>query len=250
MSLTLSQLQANFANALHYQAGGEDCDIASNHFSAEQRIQIYRNNFIISLQEVLAATYPVTLALLGEECFNQVARHHVLNQPLEQGDVTHYGDQFDTSLNAFSQVQSAAPYINAIAKFEWKMDQLRYANNDASPRYPLEALAELDVELHAQVAFTLHKTVELFTSDYAVFTLHHAVKHHELEGLDIHNQESGVIACGLDGSPWHKALDNNSFQLLQKIQLQYSLSEIPPEELVSLNELINLQLISGFNLKP
>ncbi|WP_117236453.1 DNA-binding domain-containing protein [Vibrio maerlii] len=250
MSLTLSELQANFASALHYQASGEDCGITSDHFSAEQRIQIYRNNFIISLQEVLAATYPVTLALLGEECFNQVARHYVLTHPLEQGDVTQYGEQFDASLNAFSQIQSAAPYINTIAKFEWKMDQVRYVNDDVSPRYPLEALAELDVELHPNVTFTLHKNVELLTSNYAVFSLYQAVKQQELEGLDIHNQESGVIVCGSEGIPWYQVLDNNSFQLLQKMQRQYSLSEIPPKELASLNELITLHLISGFDLKP
>ncbi len=31
-------------------------DIVINHFTDEQRIQIYRNNFVISLSEVLAAT--------------------------------------------------------------------------------------------------------------------------------------------------------------------------------------------------
>ncbi|MDG2898591.1 putative DNA-binding domain-containing protein, partial [Vibrio parahaemolyticus] len=51
--MNLATLQSQFAKALHYQALGEDCDIASDEFTADERIQIYRNNFIVSLSEVL-----------------------------------------------------------------------------------------------------------------------------------------------------------------------------------------------------
>ncbi|MGU3843968.1 HvfC/BufC family peptide modification chaperone, partial [Vibrio diabolicus] len=52
--MKLATLQSQFAKALHYQALGEECDIVSDKFTADERIQIYRNNFIISLSEVLA----------------------------------------------------------------------------------------------------------------------------------------------------------------------------------------------------
>ena len=57
--MNLATLQSQFAKALHYQALGEDCDIASDEFTADERMQIYRNNFIVSLSEVLSATYPI-----------------------------------------------------------------------------------------------------------------------------------------------------------------------------------------------
>ncbi|MDG3399591.1 DNA-binding domain-containing protein, partial [Vibrio parahaemolyticus] len=72
--MKLATLQNQFAKALHYQALGDDCDIASDQFTADERMQIYRNNFIISLSEVLSATYPMVEALLGETCFAQIAR--------------------------------------------------------------------------------------------------------------------------------------------------------------------------------
>jgi len=50
--MNLATLQSQFAKALHYQALGEDCDIASDEFTADKRMQIYRNNFIVSLREV------------------------------------------------------------------------------------------------------------------------------------------------------------------------------------------------------
>lgn len=63
--MKLATLQDQFAKALHYQALGDDCDIASGQFTADERMQIYRNNFIISLGEVLSATYPMVEELLG-----------------------------------------------------------------------------------------------------------------------------------------------------------------------------------------
>ena len=36
MTVPLAQLQRHFANALHYQKNGEDCDITSDTFSAVQ----------------------------------------------------------------------------------------------------------------------------------------------------------------------------------------------------------------------
>ncbi|MDW2110773.1 putative DNA-binding domain-containing protein, partial [Vibrio sp. 2089] len=54
--MKLATLQNQFAKALHYQALGDDCNIASGQFTADERMQIYRNNFIISLSEVLSAT--------------------------------------------------------------------------------------------------------------------------------------------------------------------------------------------------
>ena len=58
MSPSLADIQTQFAQALRYQASADDCHIDSDHFSAEQRMQVYRNNFVISLSEVLQATYP------------------------------------------------------------------------------------------------------------------------------------------------------------------------------------------------
>ncbi|MFA0308871.1 DNA-binding domain-containing protein, partial [Vibrio splendidus] len=88
MSHSLANVQSEFANALRYQNNGEHCDIVSDHFTDGQRIQIYRNNFVISLSEVLAATYPLTEMLVGEECFQQMARLHVLSYPSTSGDVS------------------------------------------------------------------------------------------------------------------------------------------------------------------
>jgi len=250
--MKLAELQHQFASALHYHAKGEECHIVSDHFSADERMQIYRNNFVVSLSEVLEATYPMLKALLGDECFAPIARHHVLNHPLTSGDVTHYGEHFDQSLNAFPAVIQAAPYIEDVARFEWALDltQQRYSRRPLGS-HTLDQLATLPVEQHGQIRFQLYPDVVLFASGYATYALHQAINENPsaLSHLDIQQPQQGVCACNHAGETWCLALEEEVYQLLSNIGKGLTLQEIAPSYLTALNQLIELNLIAGFSLE-
>ena len=211
--MNLAALQHEFAKALHYQSSGEACDIVSDVFSADERIQIYRNNFIIGLSEVLQAIYPTVQALLGEECFLQIARQHVLSHPLTKGDVTEYGEQFERTLQQFDAVLQAAPYCAEMARFEWALDisQQCFAHTAAdepSELIPLTALANLAAEQHENICFHLRADVEPFASEYALFSLYQAVKVNNVDGLEINQAECGVIITQTNGVAIGQPLSN------------------------------------------
>lgn len=249
---SLSQLQQNFNRALHYQASGEECNIVSDHFSADERMQIYRNNFIVSLSEVLEATYPMVLALVGEECFTQLARQHVLNHPLLAGNVTHYGEHFSDTIALFPAVMEAAPYCIEVAKFEWAIDESGQ-RRDSQPLnqawHPLAKLADIDPSLHEQLTFHLASGVITFESDVAVFSLKIAIESNQFDELKLELSEQGVIASLASGEQWTQSLNPEVFALLKHIQSGKVLAEIPPELLAQLNYLIENQLIAGFTLQ-
>lgn len=250
MNLSLAELQTQFAKALHYQAKGEQCDIASDLFTADERIQIYRNNFIISLSEVLQATYPMVAALIGEECFNQIARQHVLTHPLTMGDVSHYGDGFESTILTFEEVMKAAPYCAEVARFEWAHDfsLQQYNTHRTQPARPLAHLATLNENQHGDIRFQLHSDVVLFQSEYSLFSLQRALNNHQFDGLNINLAEQGVIACHRDGTIWANALEHSAYQLLNDIHYGQPLSAIAEPLLAQLNTLIELDLIAGFYL--
>lgn len=249
-AISLYELQGNFNQALHYQATGEACNIASDHFSADERMQVYRNNFIVSLSEVLEATYPMVLALVGEECFTQLARQHVLTQPLKAGDVTHYGEHFADTIEQFPAVMEAAPYCSEVARFEWAIDksQQQRDGNTNHDFIPLVKLADIAPEQHAQVTFQFHAGVSVFESPYALFSLKQAIENNNFDALEINQAEQGVIACLDNGEQWTLALKPEPYQLLVAIQSGEPLGNIEPELLAHLNTLIELQLIAGFTL--
>lgn len=250
--MNLATLQSQFAKALHYQALGEDCDIASDEFTADERMQIYRNNFIVSLSEVLSATYPMVEALLGEECFEQMARQHVLTYPLEEGNVAHYGEGFQDTIMQFSQVIAQAPYSPEVARFEWHIDlarQAQYEQSNASELKPLAALGEVSEEQQPALVLHLKKGCRSFDSSYAVFDLLSAIQTGQFEQLNINQLQQGVISIHTNGEALCHALDADAFQLLQCFEQKQSLSEIPEVLLAHLNSIMALDLVDGFTLK-
>ncbi|MEZ9232830.1 DNA-binding domain-containing protein [Vibrio amylolyticus] len=252
MNTSLAHVQQQFANALHYQASGEDCLITSDHFSADERMQIYRNNFIVSLSEVLEATYPMTLELVGEECFTQLARQHVLTQPLTHGDVTHYGEGFVESIEHFPAVIEAAPYLTEVARFEWFIDQSQqiFSNQNQSidNLQPLASLSHIASEKHAHLRFHLQPSAIAFSSHHAIFSLQHAMLTEQFDGLELNNTEQGVIACQPNGEVWHSALNEEQHQLLVKLNEGAILSEIEEPLLAQLEAVISLNLVIGFTI--
>ncbi|UTZ26680.1 DUF2063 domain-containing protein [Vibrio campbellii] len=250
--MNLATLQSQFAKALHYQALGEDCDIASDEFTADERMQIYRNNFIVSLSEVLSATYPMVEALLGKECFEQMARQHVLTYPLEEGNVAHYDEGFQDTIMQFSQVIAQAPYSPEVARFEWHIDlarQAQYEQSNAAEFKPLAALGEVSEEQQPALILHLKKGCRSFDSSYAVFDLFGAIQTGQFEQLNINQLQQGVISIQANGEALCHALDADAFQLLQCFEQKQSLSEIPEVLLAHLNSIMVLDLVDGFALK-
>ncbi|MEZ8103088.1 HvfC/BufC N-terminal domain-containing protein [Vibrio bivalvicida] len=250
-SPSLSELQSTFAKALHYQASGEDCNICSDVFSADERIQIYRNNFIVSLSEVLQATYPMLHALWGEECFEQVARQHILNYPLQAGDVSHYGEDFQHTIEHFPAVIETAPYSLEVARYEWHIDLAQQQSNQislADDLLPLAHLSHIPIEQQPQIQLHLKPGVIAFQSSYAVFSLQQAIHTNNFDNLDLEQAEQGIIASSLESGVWTLSLGSESYQLLSFLQSGCMLTEIPPALLTHLEYLTQHDLLAGFSL--
>ncbi len=250
--MNLATLQEQFAKALHYEASGEECEIESNLFSADERMQIYRNNFIISLSEVLSATYPMVETLLGKECFAQIARQHVLTHPLTEGQVAHYGRGFPNTLAIFDRVTEQAPYAADVAHFEWEVDISRQAQREQRPNAeltPLTQLADVDIKQQAELIFHLHSACRSFYSNYAVFDLFTAIQDQEFEHLDINQRQRGVILVNRSGRVLCHALDLQAFQLLLCLEQKQPLGNIAQPALNKLSQLMLLGMIEGFTLQ-
>lgn len=249
MSYSLADVQSEFANALCYQNNGEHCDIVSDHFTDEQRIQIYRNNFVISLSEVLAATYPLTEMLVGEECFQQMARQHVLSYPSTSGDVSGYGEYFEQTIKAFPAVIEAAPYLGEVALYEWKKDSLARLTSQAhTDQRPLSCLADVPQEQQGALVFHLKDSITLIHSSYTIIALERAIYQQQLDGLDIDQAEFGVLIRAENSQVESHDLSEESHQLLTELQSGRTLSAIDPLLLQHLNTVMALNVISGFSI--
>ncbi|NOX91868.1 MAG: DUF2063 domain-containing protein [Gammaproteobacteria bacterium] len=160
----------------------------SSHFKDAQRLQIYRNNFVISLREALMGVYPVIYKLTGEEFFQHVAREYIRHHPSRTGNLHDFGDKFAGFLQAFPDLE-ALPYLPDVARLEWAYHQVFHTAEDGVLN--LSALAALDEKQTASLTFQLSNCCVWLTSDYPVLRIWQ-VNQNDQEELTVSLDEGGV----------------------------------------------------------
>ncbi|KJG08991.1 DUF2063 domain-containing protein [Photobacterium kishitanii] len=248
----LQQLQHQFAAALHYQPHDAATIVNSDQFSAQQRLQLYCNNFIISLTEVLASTYPTVKAMIGEQCFEQLARHHILSQPLPQADVTAYGDHFENTITAQPALVASLPYLVDLARLEWLRDIVSRLASHAGT-LPLEKLRQLEHPTNSvnlqQCYFHIPTSTRVFSSQYAVVSLWEIVndtndnhQQQQLALLDI-NQPQTALLQHFQWQIWQQDSAPELIALVRDCQCQRPIATHTRSQLTLLPQLLHHHLI-------
>ncbi|MGY3869121.1 HvfC/BufC N-terminal domain-containing protein [Aeromonas crassostreae] len=128
-------------------------------FTPEALLQLYRNNFILSLTEVLAATYGATRAMVGEAFFDAAARGFILASPLEEGYVMGYGAGFADWLRGLPTT-AHLPWLPELALFEWQLERTALLPPETR-RWQGQALAVLALEAWGRVRLLLADNLTL-----------------------------------------------------------------------------------------
>ncbi len=248
----LHQLQHQFAAALQYQSHDLPTTIVSDHFSAQQRLQLYCNNFIIGVTEVLASVYSTVNAMIGDDCFAQLARLHILNHPLRQGDVSVYGNDFAATITAQASLSQSLPYLADLATLEWQRDIVsRLACHDG--RLPLEKLRQLEHPTDAlcphHYYFQIPAATRIFSSQYAVVSLWEVVNQADddhqqqlLADLDINQPQSALIQH-YQWQIWQQAITPELIALVTDCQQQRPIAALTPAQLTLLPQLLHHHLV-------
>ena len=109
--ISLSELQRNFASDLLGETArrSNDC-INDGKFSGEQLLQVYRNNYFLSLTKALRDIHPVVSQLVGNGFFSFAADRYIRQYPSTSGNLHHFGEHFATFLATFEPA-SKLPYL-------------------------------------------------------------------------------------------------------------------------------------------
>ena len=135
--------------------------------SPEQRVNIYRNDIILSTTEVLKDTFTAIHALVGEEFFPYLAESFITAHPPKQGSLILYGAEFPKFIKTFEPL-AAHPYLSDVAQLEYLWLQSYHAAN-AKP-FALNDMLKLGQALLSS-SFTLHPSCALLRSPYPIFSL-------------------------------------------------------------------------------
>lgn len=242
---SLAALQHQFRDALHYQH--HDLPVGNGVAPPEALLQVYRNNFVMTLTECLEAVYPVVNKLVGDDCFQAIARHHVLNTPMTDACADRYGAGFDHTIKTLPNIIGAVPYLADMAALEWHIQRVNRAPL-ATP-FPLEKLAQVSDDAFGAIKLQCPPSVAILPSTYAIGTLWQAVSQNDdnaLAGLNIAQPETvavQLLAQGITVS----VLDAEDTPLVLAC-LDMSLGEVDPALLPHLSAVIQRGLFNDFVL--
>jgi hypothetical protein len=166
---------------------------SSNGADPASRFAVYRNNVQSSLINALADGYPVVAQLVGEEFFRAMAATFVQQQPPQSPLMSRYGEAFADFIDAFEPA-SSVPYLADVARLEHLRTQAYHAA-DADPVRPEQITAALAAPQGlSDLCFTLHPSLHLLHSPYAVVAIWAAHQQQpSLEGIEIHQGQHALI---------------------------------------------------------
>jgi hypothetical protein len=206
----LHELQAAFAAAiLEGEAAPLAAAVRADGLAPARRIQLYRNNSLITLSAALQATFPVVCRLVDERFFAFAAQAFIRAAPPRAPRLAEYGAGFAEFLAGFAPA-SGLPYLPDVARLEWAVARAFHAP-DAPPLDPAR-LAALPPGLQGATALAAHPSASLVASPYPVEALWRANQpERDGSGVDlgagpcrllVHRREDEVEMMRLD-APGH-----------------------------------------------
>lgn len=141
--------------------------------AATKRYNVYRNNVTMSLIDALAAVFPATMRITGEEFFRAMARSHARATPPTSPLLFEYGYDFPDFIERYEYAQ-ALPWLADVARIEraW-LDAYHAA--DAEP-LPPQALASIPAERLADTVLAPHPATRIVRSRFPAVTIFAANK--------------------------------------------------------------------------
>ncbi len=245
--MNLEQIQQQFSHSL-IEGNRAPTNLAiSGPAPAQQLLQLYRNNFVMSLTEMLEVVFPASYQLVGEEFFLQLCKSYILASPLQQAAIEQYGQNFAHFIDQCPQTDSL-PYLADIARLEWHLEQAKAAQNQDA--FPFQQLAEVPEQLQPCIRFQLATASHLIRSDYPIYSIWQAVQQQQFSGLDLNESERLMIVPGPSQSAEIVPLSEIQLRLLAAFREGKPLSTLvlPDDFEPLLRNWISTGIITGFSL--
>ena len=153
---------------------------AWNQSDPDRRFAVYRNNVMVSLIDALAASFPVTQALVGEKFFRAMAGEFARAKPPRSPVMAHYGAGFADFIEKFPPA-AGLPYLADVARLDLLRVEAYHAAEAQAVSPEAIALLLADPGHLPTVRFTLHPSLRILESRHAVVSLWAA---HQDEDVD------------------------------------------------------------------
>jgi hypothetical protein len=169
--LALPDTQACLMNALLQRSDGAGAVALLRPVAvptAQQRLQIYRNNLFESLTAALSSVYPVVAHRVGLESFRHAAAVYIRAHPSRSGNLHDFGAEMPEFLRAYRPA-ACLPYLPDMAALEWAYHR---ATHEAElPALALDRVTQVPPADRAEMRFHLQPSARLVAASYPVLKI-------------------------------------------------------------------------------
>lgn len=157
--------------------------------NSPERLDIYYNNTLLGLTDILTATYPVLQKILGESFFRTVARYYIETNSQITGNRHTYGGEISSFLRSYKPVASW-PYLPDIAAIEWAYFQASIA--DDARALDFSGLTDLISE-HSDFVVSLHPGVHYIELNFNALEIWQEHQKNEIETIRLQETPQTVL---------------------------------------------------------
>ena len=170
---TLLEIQRAISRAVVSRETGDAAPhIVCDGFTAEERLNVYRNTFLAGLTTALRLAHPAVHRLVGEEFFDGAAQCFVEAAPPQSAYLNSYGAGFADFLATFPPAASLA-YLADVARLEWAVNTALHAP-DVEPLGAEDFAAIADVPPE-RLVLVPHPSIGLLRLDHPADAIWRAV---------------------------------------------------------------------------
>ncbi|MCF8475011.1 MAG: DNA-binding domain-containing protein [Emcibacter sp.] len=127
---TLHEIQASFIHDI-YTGERTSEDFLDPTLCTSARLDIYYNNTLFGLTDILANAFPVVQKILDEDFFRILVKHYIRAHPQTLGNRHHFGGDIPSFLKSFPQTQKFL-YLPDVAALEWAHFEAEIADDAVS----------------------------------------------------------------------------------------------------------------------
>jgi len=194
---------------------------ASPIFPAKEVINIYRNNFRLTVSHALASIFPALNTLLGEECFNAYAALYIERNPPASPVLSTYGAAFPDFLEE-QDALSNFPYLGDVGRLDLAWNNA-FHSTDTEPLTP----EELQQTLLKGIEILLHPSVHLVQSKQSILQIWRAARNPEDPDIQIelNNCDEFLIVARPQYEVSVSLVDGGTFAMLEAMKKSLSFYE-------------------------
>jgi hypothetical protein len=215
--LSLKQIQLSLTEAIYQNDEQILAEIKSSEIENTARLQIYKDNVLITLYESLKSTYPAICKLVGEQFFKYATHEYIKNNKPISGNLDEYGENFINFLAELSATKELK-YLPDIARLEWAVHTAYFAAD--VQKINAVALSKISPEQLENLKFELHPSTQIISSIYPIDKIWQMTQEDSEESSDIDITERGadVLVIRPDLKTQVLLLENGEAAFLNSIE--------------------------------